>query len=84
MTIRQLLSKTKEINILVAENKAQAARIAEMEAALRPFAQMDRSGCDLSEIACERGVASDLTIITSGDFRRASDVLNAPTGAGCE
>jgi len=39
--------------------------------ALQPFADMDREECDLTEVACERGVASDLTIITSRDFREA-------------
>lgn len=36
---------------------------------LEPIAAMDRPGCDLSELACERGVASDKTILTSRDFR---------------
>lgn len=48
--------------------------------ALRPFAEMDREGCDLHEIACERGVASDLTIITSGDFRHATEALALANG----
>lgn len=44
--------------------------------ALRPFAAMDRADVDLDEIALTRGTSSDMTIITSGDFRRASDVLD--------
>lgn len=36
---------------------------------------MDRPDCDLSEVACMRGTASDLTLITSGDFRKAADAL---------
>lgn len=43
--------------------------------ALQPFAEMDREGGDLSEVACQRGTASDLTIITSADFRRARAAL---------
>ena len=50
-------------------------RVREMEKALRPFAEMDRPGCDLKELACSRGIASDMTIITSKDFRRAAEVL---------
>jgi hypothetical protein len=43
--------------------------------ALRPFATMHRIGSDPSEVACQRGTASDLTIITSGDFQRAYEAL---------
>lgn len=43
---------------------------------LRPFAEMDREGsCDLSEIACVRGVGIGLTAISSGDFRNAALAL---------
>ena len=38
---------------------------------LYKFAKMDREGCDLDELACERGAASDKTCIFSGDFRDA-------------
>lgn len=52
--------------------------------ALKPFAAMDRPNCDLNEIACHRGVASDMTILTSADFRRAAEALELteiPVGA---
>lgn len=42
---------------------------------LTRFAKMDRDGCDLSELACQRGVASDMTILTSQDFRDARRAL---------
>lgn len=41
---------------------------------LRAFAEMDREDCDLAETACMRGTASDLTIITSNDFRKAANL----------
>ena len=40
--------------------------------ALLPFARMDRPDCNLNETASVRGTASDMTIITSGDFRNAA------------
>jgi hypothetical protein len=43
--------------------------------ALKTFAAMDREGCDLNETACTRGVGMDLTIITSADFRKASEAI---------
>jgi len=39
---------------------------------LENFAKMDRENCNLDEVACERGVASDHTFIDSRDFRRAN------------
>jgi len=53
-------------------------KIEMLRKALEPFAKMDRppSGFDdLSEIACDRGICEDMTIITSRDFRNASEVL---------
>ncbi len=52
-------------------------KINKLVEALEPFAQMDRDveGVNLQEVACQRGVASDLTLITSQDFRRAAEVL---------
>ena len=44
--------------------------------ALKPFAAMDRPDCDLSELSCQRGIASDMTIITSRDFRNARAALS--------
>jgi hypothetical protein len=42
---------------------------------LLPFADMDREHCDLNEVACTRGTASDITILTSANFRRAAEVF---------
>ena len=39
-----------------------------------------REGTDPSEIACQRGVASDMTIITSQDFAFAASVLGIELG----
>ncbi len=53
-------------------------RIKKLMEALEPFAQMDRKlpgFDDLKEVACQRGWVSDMTIITSQDFRRAAEVL---------
>lgn len=50
-----------------------------LKKALEPFAMMDRDGCDLSEIACERGTASDRTVLTSRDFRLARLALLGKT-----
>lgn len=44
--------------------------------ALKPFAKMDREECDLAEIACSRGTASDLTLLRSADFRLAREVYD--------
>lgn len=60
------------------------ARIRELESALRPFAEMDRDGCDLFEIVLARGVASDITIVTNSDFRRASEAMKSAESAGGE
>src|SRR5882672_9691489 len=55
-----------EMDVVQAQLEAQRVEITELREALVPFAAMDREGtCDLSEVACERGTASDLTIITS-------------------
>lgn len=43
--------------------------------ALRPFALMDRSDSDPTELACVRGTASDMTVLTSGDFSEAFSLL---------
>lgn len=59
---------------------ALCARVIGLEAALRPFAEMDREDCDLAEVACMRGVASDMTIIISNDFRKARALLEQQTG----
>jgi hypothetical protein len=52
---------------------AQRDKLAE---ALRPFAKMDRPDCELDELACSRGTASDRTLIDSRDFRRAAEALD--------
>ncbi|KKL19332.1 hypothetical protein LCGC14_2466540 [marine sediment metagenome] len=53
-------------------------KIRQLVKALAPFAKMDRGGedADLFEVVCQRGTASDLTLLTSGDFRRATEVLH--------
>lgn len=43
----------------------------ELIRALSPFANMHRKGGDPNEHACVRGISSDMTVITSGDFARA-------------
>ena len=43
--------------------------------ALEPFAKMHRKDSDPHELACERGVASDKTMIFSGDFEWAAEVM---------
>ena len=42
---------------------------------LLPFAEMHRPGCKEDELACQRGVASDMTIITALDFQQAARLL---------
>lgn len=58
-------------------------KVSKLLAALEPFARMDRTGRDVvsfDEVACQRGVASDLTILTSGDFRKAAQVIREVKG----
>ena len=44
---------------------------------LRPFEEMDRTyNNNLDEIACTRGCSSDMTIITSNDFRKAKELCD--------
>ncbi len=52
--------------------------------ALRPFAYMDRRGCDLGEVALRRGIASDLNILQSRDFRRAHEALRKTGTCDCD
>jgi hypothetical protein len=47
-------------------------QISTFKEALLPFSKMHRPGCDLDELACQRGVASDKTVLFSEDFRNAS------------
>lgn len=54
-----------------------AARIEQLETALIPFARMHRDGVNSDDVACVRGVASDMTLITSRDFERAHEALTA-------
>lgn len=53
----------------------EGSHLEQLRSALLPFAEMDRENGDLNEVACQRGTASDLTILTSGDFRRAAVVF---------
>lgn len=60
---------------------------AKFRAVLKTFADMDRPDCDLREIAVQRGYASDLTILTSQDFRNIHDLyksLCAPEPCDCK
>lgn len=41
----------------------EGANLETLRAALLPFAEMDRVNGDLNEVACQRGAASDLTIL---------------------
>ena len=50
--------------------------IMELQQGLAPFAAMYRPNTDLKEVACQRGTASDLTIITSGDFAVAAELVD--------
>ena len=52
-----------------------ASQVQNLRVALQPFADMDREDCDLNETACTRGTASDMTILTSADFRYAAEVI---------
>lgn len=52
-----------------------SSHVKQLRSALLPFADMDREHCDLNQVACKRGTASDITILTSADFRRATEVL---------
>lgn len=57
----------------------EGAHLETLRSALLPFAEMDRVNGDLNEVACQRGTASDLTILTSADFRRAAVVFRETT-----
>ena len=54
--------------------KGLGISIKEIIKIISPFAKMDRKGVDLSEVACQRGHASDLTILDSGNFREAKEL----------
>lgn len=56
-------------------------RLEEARKALLPFARMHRKDSDPKEVACSRGAASDMTMITSGDFAEAARVLGMEDGA---
>ena len=58
----------KDVKKLLEENR-------ELKLALIPFAKMHRPGCDLSQLAAQRGIASDTTILTSRDFSNAAEAL---------
>lgn len=52
-----------------------ASLLGEALEALKPFAAMHREGTPPEEVAVVRGVASDLTMLTSADFQRAHEVI---------
>lgn len=62
---------------LLAALRAPPPEAEALARALAPFAAMDRDGCDLDELVLQRGVASDMTIITSREFREANAALAA-------
>jgi hypothetical protein len=61
----------------LAEANADRARLRE---ALGPFAEMDREESSYPDdyLVLQRGIASDLTMITERDFRRAAKALSTP------
>jgi len=62
---------------------AHRKQIRELEDALRPFALMYRAGDeDNKELACQRGVASDMTVITNEDWAKAYQVFNSSCKRG--
>lgn len=73
-----LVVQDKAIEALSHTLAAAQERDRKLREALRPFADMHRDGCDLNEISCVRGHASDMTILRSGDFKRAADALESP------
>ena len=55
--------------------------VARLRKALQPFADMHRE-CDLRDqeldrVVCQRGVASDLTMLTNRSFANANDALKS-------
>jgi hypothetical protein len=70
-----------EFREVLRENYKAKKRIKVLEEALNPFALMHREGTDPSECACQRGIASDLTMITSRDFARAAESLKSDNQA---
>ena len=56
-------------------NIRQTELLEEVIKVLEPFAEMHREGSDLKEVACQRGHASDLTIIDSQNFKDAKKLL---------
>lgn len=55
------------------------AEVEALRAALVPFAEMHRESSAPDELACQRGTASDMTVLKSGDFARAAEVLGPPS-----
>lgn len=68
-----IADKLQQLSTLTATNK-------KLSEALEPFANMDRENCNLDEIACDRGHKSDMTIITSRNFRNATTALKETEG----
>ena len=71
-----LVMAVTSILIYHTHGKVLKYRIERLQEALGPFAAMHREGSDPLEVACSRGVASDLTIFVSADFAYADKVLN--------
>lgn len=51
-------------------------KIEKLTKALEPFAAMDREGTvEKNRYVCQRGITSDMTIVTCEDFRSANEAL---------
>lgn len=74
--LRERVEHARAVKSNVSLHPDQVLALVECTEALRTFAAMDRPDCDLSEWACSRGIASDMTILTSRDFRQAADALS--------
>ncbi len=73
--LRERVKISRIIESNVSMHPDQVIALVECAEALTRFAAMDRPSCDLTEIACSRGVASDMTILVSQDFRLAASLL---------
>lgn len=67
--------ETSRESIIWAHADALRVENTTLREALAPFAAMHREGTDPTELASVRGIASDMTTITSGDFAKAFAAL---------
>lgn len=73
--LRQRVEIARAVESNVSLHPDQVLTLVECAEALKRFAEMDRPGCDLGELACSRGIASDMTVLVSRDFRLAAEAL---------